>query len=296
MLYRLYNHVVDSNLALDKFGIIPLKEKTPNKITLEFLPHCIDKEGTSNYENHQTHSTESYGYYFVDNIAIFEIFSGNKILIKYFNDIDDDLIHTLLNYPFAILFNQRQKYVLHASSVVYEDKVFCFCGKSLAGKSSIAAHLLNNGGLLVSEDTCVFDEVNDELVILPSYNFIKLSDEVGKYTDIISSKPIRFTKKLTDRKGYVLESERFTSKPRPVDYFIYLRWAEGHPRLKQLDNESSLKNILQNEFISYSKESSVINFKAASTLINKAKHYLYSREKKLRTLDEFLDIVIKKML
>ena len=33
--------------------------------------------------------------------------AGKKIVINYLDKIDDDLIHTLLNYPFAILFNQR---------------------------------------------------------------------------------------------------------------------------------------------------------------------------------------------
>ena len=92
------------------------------------------------------------------------------------------------------------------------------------------------------------------------------------------------------------ESKRFNSEPRPVDYFIYLRWSETHSNLKELDNESALKNILQNEFISYSKESSHIMFKAAISLINQAKHYLYSREKKLESLDEFLDIANEKLL
>ena len=71
-----------------------------------------------------------------------------KIVANYFNDIDDDLIHTLLNYPFAILFNQRKKYVIHASSIKYKNKVFCFCGKSQSGKSSLASHLIKRGGSL----------------------------------------------------------------------------------------------------------------------------------------------------
>ena len=85
-----------------------------------------------------------------ENIALFEVFDGKKIVINYFNAIDDDLIHSLLNFPFAILFNQRNKYVIHASSVLLNEKVFCFCGKSQSGKSSLASYLIKMGGSLIS--------------------------------------------------------------------------------------------------------------------------------------------------
>ncbi|MFL2693720.1 MAG: hypothetical protein ACJ0G1_08435 [Gammaproteobacteria bacterium] len=295
MYYSLYNETIVSSIPLEEFGV--QKSEHPSLSSAITIEYAVSPSKIyTKYTNHQTSLNEDYGYYFIEDIAMFEIFSGKKIVVNHFNEIDNDVIHTLLNFPFAILFNQRQKYVLHASSVFYEDKVFCFCGSTQSGKSSIASYLIKSGGSLISEDTCVFDLINDELVILPSYNFIKLSDEVGQYTDIISSEPITFLKKLTDRKGYVLASERFETRTRPVDYFIYLEWSEDDSILKLLDNESSLKKILQNEFISYSKESSHIRFKAATRLINQANHYLYSREKKLNTLDDFLAIVKKNML
>ena len=296
LLYSLYTHAVDSEVPLERFGISPLKEFSSSTIKLEFIFYDVLDKEIPHYENHQTHSSESYGYYYVADLAIFEIFSGSKILIKYFNNIDDDLIHTLLNYPFAILFNQRKKYVIHASSVVYEDKVFCFCGKSQSGKSSIAASLINAGGLLLSEDTCVFDYVNKKLSLLPSYNFLKLSDEVGEYTNIVSRKPLKFPKKRTDRKGHILDRKKFSAEPRAVDFFIYLQWIEGPTNLNKLDNETSLEKLLSNEFIAYSEESAFHRFKAASTLVSEANHYLYSREKKLHTLDNFLEIINNKLI
>ena len=137
-------------------------------------------------------------------ILLYLKYIQKKIVIKYFNEIDDDLIHSLLNYPFAILFSQRNNYVIHASSVLFKNKVFCFCGKSQAGKSSLASYLIKLGGSLISEDTCVFDYRDNKLLLLPSYNFIKISDEVNEYQNKTFKDPIKFFKKSTDRKGYLL--------------------------------------------------------------------------------------------
>lgn len=294
MFYDLYCHNVETNVSLSRFGIKQLQKKSSNPIHLEFTHHSHKK--IDNYVNHQTYSDHDYGYYFVKNIALFEIFSGKKIKIKYFNEIDDDLLHTLFNYPFALLFNQRRKYVIHASSVAFKNKVFCFCGKTQSGKSSLASHLIKMGGYLISEDTCVFDLSGASPKILPSYNFIKISDEVNNYKNISFSDPIIFKKKSSDRKGYILDNKKFYSKKSKVDYFIYLQWSKDSSKLVELDNASSLKMLLSSEFSSFSKENASPRFKSASKLVNQAKHFSYRRKKQLKTLDHFINIFSKDFL
>lgn len=291
MIYKLYCEDVYSDIPLDRFGIPDSKNKVPT-VEIFFKYHVNGK--TNNYLNHQTKSNEDYGYYYIKDIALFEIYFGKKIVIKYFNDIDDDLIHSLLNFPFAILFNQRKNYVIHASSVLFDNKVFCFCGRSQSGKSSLASFLIKSGGSLISEDTCVFDYKDNNLVLLPSYNFIKISDAVNKHQDFSFKDPIHFFKKSTDRKGYILNSKSFYSKPIAVNYFVYLQWSESNSNIELLNNETSLKMLLSNEFITYTKDSALMRFKAASELIGKANHFLYSRKKELDSLEDFIKIFDKK--
>ena len=294
MFYSLYCHTVESQVPLDSFGVKQKEKPSPNNISLDFIQS--EDNFINHYFNHQTEVNGDYGYYYIENIAFFEVFSGNRIVIKYFNEIDNDLIHSLLNYPFAILFNQRKKYVIHASSIYYKDKVFCFCGKSQSGKSSLLSYFLTKGGLLISEDTCVFDYSDNELFLLPSYNFLKISDEVKNYIDSSLSDPIEFKKKSTERKGYILDDNKFLSIPCKVDYFIYLYWSENSTELSQLSNEISLELLLSNAFISYSKKNASFNFKVASQLVNQADHFLYKREKKLETLEDFFNIFLNKLL
>ena len=96
MFFKIYCQDVKSDADLDKFGFKQAEiSKSSNYINLEFVPHEIDK--TSNYLDHQTYTDNNFGYYFSEKIALFEIFSGRRIVVKYFNRIDNDLIHTLLN-------------------------------------------------------------------------------------------------------------------------------------------------------------------------------------------------------
>lgn len=293
MYFNLYSETVISNIPLNNFGIQELESPlSSDSIELDFIPYSEDKQ--IKYLNHQTHLRKNYGYYYIENIALFEVFSGKKIVVNYFDEIDDDLIHTLLNYPFAILFSQRKKFVIHAASVIFNEKVFCFCGKSQSGKSSLASNLIKKGGNLISEDTCVFDNLDQDLTILPSYNFLKLSDEVNNYYNNSFLDPINFKKKSTNRKGYILDKHNFYSKPAVVDYFIYLQWSTDCSKIKKLDSENSFKMLLSNEFVSYSKDNAVNRFKSASILINQADHFVYSRKKELQNLDNFIKIFLEK--
>ena len=294
MFYSLYCQTVESKIPLDSFGVKQEEKASSNNIILDFIQS--EDNYTNKFLNHQTQINGDYGYYYIENIALFEVFAGNRIVIKYFNEIDNDLIHTLLNYPFAILFNQRKKYVIHASSISYKDKVFCFCGKSQSGKSSLLSYFLTKGGLLISEDTCVFDYNGNELFLLPSYNFLKISDDIKHYIDLPLSNPIEFKKKSTNRKGYILDDHKFLSKPEIVDYFIYLYWSDKSTKPKELADEESMKLLLSNAFISYSKHNALSNFEAASQLVNQADHFLYKREKKLETLEDFFNTFSKKLI
>ena len=295
MFYSLYSQTVESSVSLEEFGLRPIDNPSLSEvIKMDFIAHRENE--LPNYVNHQTNSDKDYGYYYMEDIALFEIFSGKKIVIRYFNDIDSDLIHSLLNYPFAILFNQRKKYVIHASSVFFRNKVFCFCGKTQSGKSSLASHLLKMGGSLISEDTSVFDLKDNDPVLLPSYNFIKISDEVNSYKDNSFENPIKFFKKSSDRKGYMLDDNKFYTKQCTVDFFIYLNWSQEAPNLRKLNDEESLKFLFLNELLSFSKDDAASRFKVASTLVAMADHFLFSREKELLTLDNFVEIFSKRYL
>ena len=59
-------------------------------------------------------------------IVHFEILNGKRIIINYFNDIDSELIQSMLNYPVACLAAQKKYLCLHSSAVELNGKVYLF--------------------------------------------------------------------------------------------------------------------------------------------------------------------------
>lgn len=293
MFYTLYCQDVKSEVDLCPFGLKAIKDPQSQTIQIDFLHQT--PEIAKNYINHQTYSSNDYGYYFFEDLALFEIYAGNRILVNYFNEVDNDLIHTMLNYPFAILFNQRKRFIIHASCVLFDGKVFCFCGQTQSGKSSIAAYLIKKGGSLISEDTCVFEKKDKDLCVAPSYNFLKISDEVNTYKNNSFRNPIIFKKKSSERNGYILKESQFYKKHIKVDYFVYLDWSKEGFNFKKLDNSNSFKKLISHELISFSKGNALLKFKSASNLVSQAEHFTYSRTKELKSLDNFVEIFLNKI-
>jgi hypothetical protein len=67
----------------------------------------------------------------------------------------------ILGTVFGILLHQRGQIVLHASAVALDGKAILFCGASGAGKSTMAAALVQRGLPLVTDDLCALSLGSD---------------------------------------------------------------------------------------------------------------------------------------
>ena len=82
MFYNLYCEDVESEVDLSPFGLTAIKNSKSQSIKIDFIKQGHDK--SKNYINHQTNSSNDYGYYFFEDLALFEIFSdkGSGTLIR----------------------------------------------------------------------------------------------------------------------------------------------------------------------------------------------------------------------
>jgi hypothetical protein len=89
-------------------------------------------------------------------------------------------LFVLLNPAMAAALFLRRKYILHASSLVLNNRSFLFSGPSGMGKSTISAALAFNGFRLHADDMAVMDTVNNDVPVQPGYPLLKLFNHTAR--------------------------------------------------------------------------------------------------------------------
>lgn len=111
----------------------------------------------------------------IKDVAGYYVRGGNEIIIEPYSRVDDDEVSAFLNGTvFGALLHQRKMLPIHASTVIYNGACIMFAGLSGAGKSTVAAALVNKGGCLVADDISVVDYRNGVPVVFPAYPAMKL--------------------------------------------------------------------------------------------------------------------------
>src|SRR5690606_37980193 len=82
----------------------------------------------------------------VPRVGRFLIAEGRRILYLAAAGADERLLDTyILGSCLGAILHQRGRAVLHGAAVALNGRAFAICGKSGAGKSTAAAHLLAHG-------------------------------------------------------------------------------------------------------------------------------------------------------
>lgn len=289
MYFKIYNTYFKCNVSLSDFGINCINS-LPKKVSPIEIDFCkSDLNQHLNYVDNETMVKNDYGYYFSKKNGLYEFIEGKKIKVNYFFNIDNDLLQILLNYPIGAILYQKNYYVMHASSVKFDNKIICFCGQSMSGKSSLVAKLISEGGKLISEDTSIFSFTNKDILIHPSYPFIKISNEVKNFTDLSTSTKVNFKKKINNRPGFILNPNQFEEKTKIVDAFIFLTWGDGKELISRVSAKDSLTLLLSNNFFNtFSNDQLVMIFNRSSFISRRCSFFQYNRKKDFNNLNSFI--------
>jgi GTPase SAR1 family protein len=146
--------------------------------------------------------------------------------------------------PFAYLFYQMGKLVLHGSAIEIKGRAFLFIGVSNSGKSFFASNLLSDSKL-ITEDICVIDSFDDNFYIRPSIPVIKIDNP-----DIVNNKNIKSKHKLIDkrnRKAIVLNNSKFSSQAIKIEACFVLNFSEKF-EISKINFNKSFASILLSSF------------------------------------------------
>ena len=123
----------------------------------------------------------------IPDIARFLLTGGRDIAFDMENGrAPDEAAPFLLGTVFGILLHQRRRIVLHASAVCVGGKAVLFCGPAGAGKSTLAASLMQRGYPSVADDLCGID-LNPAPMVHPDGRRLKLWAEAIARLDLGAS-------------------------------------------------------------------------------------------------------------
>lgn len=192
--YLLYGYILITNEQ------IPILEKAETMLERKLPKIYMNVDiNTSNFTDEIIYIEKKVSYYHI-NLSIhgyYDIYYNKKIIYAYITS-KKSLISTILNIPFSVYLLLEGKILLHCSSIIYEDKVYCFCGKKGVGKSTVLINLIEQYKYY-SDDTLALNYENNNIYCYNSTKYIK----VKEYNNI-ENNIIKKDVTLTDAQGKYL--------------------------------------------------------------------------------------------
>ncbi len=290
MLYTLYNHKIQIPQKLCYLGFSYLKNDNPADIEVILTSaNGINKKLLDN----QFELKPNYGFYYRENIGLFEFLNGGVIKIHLESKADTTFFQTLFNFPFACIFAQNGLLPIHASAVRFRQKTILFPGITKKGKSTLAAALMKLGGKLITEDIALFKLTKNKAKILPSYPLIKLSDEANIELSFSKDKPFKIHKTDRKRSLYKIAQEDFYNKESEIDFIIFPEWSDEE-ELKLISHKECLMRIISNNFFTSEIPTLEKNsLKNNAAIIKNSKCFQYKRKRELKKLKNFQKEVLE---
>lgn len=179
----------------------------------------------------------------IEETGTYAIRQGREILLNPRSNVDArELRLFALGTAWGALCYQRGLLIIHASVVSVDGCAVAFCGLAGAGKSALAAGLVEAGHLLVGDDLCRF-AVDDQgqALVYPSAPRIKLWDDTLNY--------FRWNDRILERDHFRTEKYHLdwqdaqTTGRLPLRAFYLLEW--GELNIVQLAGLESLRKLIE---------------------------------------------------
>jgi len=231
-------------------------------------------------------------------VGSYLVLNGTDIIVEQLNNSSiKDLNLFLLGSAIGAILHQRGLLPIHGSTVVKDGKAIIISGVSGAGKSSLAATLINRGYDLVADDISVLESKKNTLLVQPGIPHIKLwHDVIEKMND----KPENYEKVRDQLKKYrkpVLNA--FIDKPAPPKKIIILN-TKNSPGfsceiVKGFEKFNAIKNHTYRYRFVESMDRISDHFKMANQLANAVDIIKLDRPSSPILLEELADEIEKQI-
>lgn len=278
--YRIFNTILESDIKIEILDSCVIANETiqfqiKKNDSLSNRLHKF-KETKNSYYNTNLRNSEIY----IQDIALFNI-SNNGFSIDYILEKTSEMpsfFSKLLNHVIPYALYMQKRFVLHASGVTCNDFGVVFLGVSGAGKSSLAASLKEMS--FMCEDSALIDNIDNELFLTPSFDLVKLSDEIYEslkfnYTKIANVKADKLNRNL-------YKVNNFLNKGVKLKRCYILEWGQSF-KIEKIKNREIFGYLYSSVFgphpLNSCKESEIFIYKKITEILNKIEFYKIYRNK-----------------
>ena len=224
--------------------------------------------------------------------------NGNRIIINPKKDQDLDSIRLFLySNIFSAILHQRNNLLIHASGIVFNEKLHLFLGPSGMGKSTIVAYLEKKGLEVFSDDVIIFRLKDNELTNCQSYPQIKLWEDSFEKLGLTKSKAKKTRPELPKYGIKINKYSQKSSYPIGNLFFLNNNSIQNKVQICNLNSLEAFQLVYQNIFriqqVSNTLDQNYV-FKIISE-ISKNKSFGINRNFETNNIEEQMNLIITKL-
>lgn len=235
-----------------------------------------------------------------EGVANYLIQDGNKILVDITNPnvTLDEVRLFLLGTCIGVLLQQRKVICLHASAIVYSDKVLLFTGDSGVGKSTTLSYFYKKGYNVMGDDVLPIKWKENKPYVVPSVPNIKLWDNsivAMGFDEKHEFKQLR----PSENKYRMTLKDGLSKKVLPVEKCIILDWTDKKEMsFSQIPTNDAIFAFKKNTYrkaIFRLHQDKINLFEHSINLANSVPLFIAKRNKKHHNIFEFIDYLSSKL-
>ncbi len=220
-----------------------------------------------------------------------EIIVEKKIGISY-----QEIISYISGICFGVIAHQRSMVPMHASSVIYKNKCCLIAGMSGAGKTTLAATLIQKGAALVADDISIITTKANQSLVYPAYPFMRMWEDSMIQLDISTKKLQLVSSPL---KKYYLPVVNICRTPYLISAVFFIQ-PENLPdpaihQVKGIDKFLLLKRFTYLHKSTRKTQIENLQFHILNTLANDSILYMIRRPRNVFSNEQISEIIARQL-
>lgn len=246
--YQVYGLNIKSSIEIE--GLITLGDKLRDRIDAIIEIGKVSKEIKDEALTGKKEGYSSNSMWFKrDEVGIFHILNGNKIIIELRDEYDSEMFKVyLLGIGFALLMIQRGQLSFQGGAVNLNEKGVLIIGKSGVGKSTLLNGLKCKGYKLLADDMTSLNKYEDgRILINPSFPIQRISTDV---IEKLEGNKERYNRVNLNRELCLVSMDKKFSNTR-VPLFVILQLSVediNEISIKEVRGYEKVKLLMENIF------------------------------------------------